>query len=101
SDRDEKQTLARIDYQASAKYSFFGRYFLTRFTQPSAYAGGTDNVLKTVNQGANDWSHSMTFGSTTVISSSIVNAVRFAINKATVDNYQTPFLDRKSTRLNS
>ena len=59
-DRDEKQTLARIDYQASAKHSFFGRYFLTRFTQPSGYAGGSDNVLKTVNQGANDWSHSLT-----------------------------------------
>ncbi len=33
----------------------------------------------------------MTFGETTVFSSSIVNSVRFAVNKAKVDNYQTPF----------
>ena len=78
SDRDEKQTLARVDYQLSSKHSFFGRYFLTRFTQPSAYAGASDNVLKTVNQGANDWSHSLTLGATTVISSSTVNSLRFA-----------------------
>src|SRR6266850_2258364 len=75
SDRDEKQTLARDDYQLSSKHSFFGRYFLTRFTQPSAYAGGSDNVLKTVNQGANDWSYSLTPGATTVISSSTVNSL--------------------------
>jgi hypothetical protein len=25
--------------------TFFGRYFLTRFTQPSGYTGGSDNVL--------------------------------------------------------
>ena len=33
----------------------------------------------------------MTLGATTVFSSSMVNALRFAVNKATVDNYQTPF----------
>ena len=95
SDRDEKQTLGRVDYQLGAKHSFFGRYFLVRFTQPSAYAGGSDNVLKTVNQGANDWSHSLTLGATTVITSSTVNSLRFAWNKATVDNYQTPFFSPK------
>src|SRR6266545_1807881 len=100
SDRDEKQTLARIDYQASAKYSFFGRYFVVRFTQPSGYAGGSDNVLKTSTQGGNDWSHSLTFGATTVLSSSIVNSVRFAVNKATVDNYQTPFFSPKDIGAN-
>src|SRR5438552_4259815 len=100
SDHDEKQTLARIDYQVSAKYSFFGRYFVVRFTQPSGYAGGSDNVLKTATQGGNDWSHSLTFGSTMVLSSSIVNSVRFAINKATVDNYQTPFFSPKDIGAN-
>ena len=95
SDRDEKQTLARIDYQASARHSFFGRYFVVRFTQPSGYSGGSDNILKTVNQGGNDWSHSLTLGATTVLSSTSVNTVRFAVNKATVDNFQTPFFSPK------
>src|SRR5581483_2774269 len=83
--RDEAQTLARVDFQAGAKHSFFGRYFLVRFTQEPGYAGGSDNVLKTVNQGANDWSHSTTLGATTVLSTSMVNSVRVAINKSTVD----------------
>ena len=35
--------------------------------------------------------HSFTFGETTVFSSAVVNALRVAVNKAKVDNYQTPF----------
>ena len=57
-------------------------------------------MLKTVNQGANDWSHSMTLGATTVFSSSIVNSLRFAVNKATVDNYQTPFFSPRDIGAN-
>ena len=60
----------------------------TRFTQPSGYAGGSDNVLKTVNPGAERLAHSLTLGDTTVLGSSIVNALRFAFNKA--DGRQLP-----------
>jgi hypothetical protein len=91
SDRDEKQPLIRIDYQLSAKHSFFGRYLGTKITSPPGYAGGNDNLLKTSTPGANDTVHSFTFGETTVFSSAVVNAVRVAVNKAKVDNYQTPF----------
>src|SRR5258705_11529608 len=92
--------MATGDYQLRLKRSFFGRCFLTRFTQQTGYAGGSDNVLKTVNQGANDWSDSLTLGATTVISSSTVNSLRFATNKATVDNYQTPFFSPKDIGAN-
>ena len=50
-DRDEKQALARIDYQTGTKHAFFGRYLVTRFTQEPGYAGGSDNVLKTSAKG--------------------------------------------------
>jgi len=100
SDRDEKQTLARIDFQAGAKHSFFGRYFVTRFTQPSGYTGGSDNLLKTSNQGTDAWSHSTTLGATTVLSSAVVNALRVAINTGDVDNYQTPFFSPKDIGAN-
>ena len=100
SDRDEKQTLARVDYQLSAKHSFFGRYFVTRFTQPAGYAGGSDNLLKTTNQGADDWSHSTTLGATTVVSTNVVNALRVAINKGYVNNFQTPFFSPKDIGAN-
>jgi hypothetical protein len=98
--RDEHQYLGRADYQLSQAQSFFGRYFLQRYTAPSGYAGGDDNVLGTVNQGANDWSHSVTLGATTVISSSTVNSLRFAVNKATVDNFQNPFFSPKDVGIN-
>jgi hypothetical protein len=91
SDRDEKQPLLRIDYQLSTKHSFFGRYLATKITSPPGYAGGSDNIIKTSTPGANDIVHSLTFGETTVFSSAVVNAVRVAVNKAKVDNYQTPF----------
>ena len=94
-DRDEKQTVARIDYQAGARHSIFGRYFVQRYTAPPGYTGGDDNVLKTRNQGTDAWSHSTTFGATTVFSNTTVNAVRVAINLSDLDNYQTPFFSPK------
>ena len=91
SDRDEKQPLIRVDYQFSAKHSFFGRYLATKVTAPPGYAGGSDNIIKTSTPGADDMVHSFTFGETTVFSSAVVNSLRVAVNKAKVDNYQTPF----------
>ena len=90
-DSDEMQVLAKIDYQTGTKHSFFGRYLVTRFTQDPGYAGGSDSLLKTSSKGADMQSHSTTFGATTVFSSSIVNALRFAVNKGKVDVFQTPF----------
>jgi hypothetical protein len=90
-DSDEMQALGKLDFQMGAKHSFFGRYLVTRFTQTPGYGGGSDSLLKTSSKGADMSSHSTTFGATTVFSSSIVNALRFAVNKGTVDVYQTPF----------
>ena len=42
--------------------------------------------------------HSLTVGETTVFSSSVVNSLRFAVNKAKVDNYQTPFFSPEGHR---
>ena len=92
-DSDEMQALAKIDYQTGTKHALFGRYLVTRFTQEPGYAGGSDSLLKTSARGANMSSHSTTAGATTVFSSSIVNAVRFAYNTGTVDVFQTPFFD--------
>ena len=100
SDRDEKQTLARVDYQAGTQHSIFGRYFVQRYTSPPGYAGGDDNVLKTRNQGTDAWSHSTTLGATTVFSPTTVNAVRFAMNISDLDNYQTPFFSPKDLGVN-
>ena len=99
-DSDEAQMLAKIDYQTGTRHSFFGRYLLTTFKQEPGYAGGSDNVLKTSAKGADMASHSTTFGATTVLSSSVVNALRFAVNKGKVDVFQTPFFSPKDIGAN-
>ena len=99
-DRNEKQTIFRADYQAGTRHSIFGRYFVQRYTAPPGYAGGEDNVLKTLNQGTDAWSHSTTLGATTVFSSTTVNAVRVAINTSDLQNYQTPFFSPKDIGAN-
>jgi hypothetical protein len=100
SDRDEAQALVKIDYQAGTNHSVFGRYFLTRITAPPGYAGGSDNILKTNVSGVDDAVHSVTLGETTVFSSTVVNAVRVSVNKAKVDNYQTPFFSPRDIGAN-
>src|SRR5688572_9913600 len=99
-DADEAQTLARIDYQTGTKHSFFGRYLLTRFKEDPGYAGGTDNLLKTSAKGSDMSSHSTIFGATTVLSSSMVNALRLAVNTGKVDVFQTPFFSPKDLGVN-
>ena len=99
-DRDDYQPLVRLDYQLSTKHSFFGRYMGTRIIQPPGYSGGSDNILKTDFPGVKDLVHSLTVGETTVFSSSVVNAARFAVNKAKVDNYQTPFFSPRDIGAN-
>jgi hypothetical protein len=103
SDRDEGQGLVKIDYQLGAKHSIFARYFATKVTAPPGYAGGSDNVLKTSVPralGADDMTHSLTFGETMVVSASVVNSLRFAINKTRVDNTQTPFFSPRDIGAN-
>jgi hypothetical protein len=100
SDRDDAQALAKIDYQAGARHSIFGRYFLTRITAPPGYAGGSDNILKTNVSGADDVVHSVTLGETTVFGPTTVNAMRVAVNKAKVDNYQTSFFSPRDIGAN-
>jgi hypothetical protein len=99
-DRDERQPLVRVDYQLSAKHSFFGRYMATQIIQPPGYSGGADNLLKTDFPGVSDMVHSFTFGETTVFNPSVVNAVHVAANKAKVDNYQTTFFSPRDIGAN-
>ena len=100
SNRDEAQPIVRVDYQLGMGHSLFGRYMASRYTQPPGYDGGTDNVLKSDTPGAADMVHSFTVGETTIFSSSVVNALRLAVNKARVDNYQTPFFSPRDIGAN-
>ncbi|HXD20005.1 MAG TPA: carboxypeptidase regulatory-like domain-containing protein [Vicinamibacterales bacterium] len=98
--QDQRQPLARVDYQLSAKHAFFGRYMATQVLAPPGYTGGSDNLLKTDFPGLNDMIHSFTAGETTVFSAAVVNAVRVAVNKTKVNTYQTPFFSPKDIGAN-
>ncbi len=99
-DRDEMQALGKVDYQLGADHSIFGRYMVSQFTAPPGYAGEGDSILKTNVSGVDDIVHSTTFGETTVFSASLVNSIRFAVNKAKVDNFQTPFFSPRDIGAN-
>jgi hypothetical protein len=90
-DSDEHQTLGRVDYQLTSNVSFFGRYFNQKYLKDPGFAGGDDNILKTAAFGSDAVLHGVNLGTTSVFGSSMVNGLRFAINKSTVDNYQNQF----------
>ena len=74
-------------------HSVFGRYMTTLIDEPPAYQGGWDNLLKTVNVGADNSAHSVTLGDTLVLGSAMVNAFRFAFNRTRVNRFNPPYLD--------
>jgi hypothetical protein len=90
-DSDEHQTLGRVDYQLTSNLSFFGRYFNQKFLKDPGFLGGDDNILKTAAFGSDASLHAVNLGTTSVFGSSMVNGVRFALNKSKVDNYQNKF----------
>jgi hypothetical protein len=90
-DSDEHQTLGRVDYQMTPNVSFFGRYFNQKFLKDPGFLGGDDNILKTDAFGSDAVLHAVSIGTTSVVGASMVNGIRFALNKSKVNNYQNQF----------
>lgn len=70
--QNEDQYIGRIDWNANAKQTIFGRYFITHFTQPGFF---NNNLLLTQNPSLNDQAQSFTLGHTYTISSNLVNSL--------------------------
>src|SRR5207247_6375595 len=80
----EQQIVSKVDSQVSGKHSIFGRYMATIYSMKNPY-NISRNVLATVDEaGRDDLAQSFAVGSTYLISSTTVNAFRFAINRAAV-----------------
>src|SRR5205814_2911330 len=92
-DSNEGQGIGRIDYQLSQDHSLFGRYMATFVKKQPAYEGGSDNVLKAADSGINNLAHALTLGDTMVFGPTMVNAIRVAYNRTTVNRYNTPYFD--------
>src|SRR5256712_1506784 len=83
---DDKQWVTRIDYQASAKHSLFGRALASY--EDNLIPTGQENILSA---GPNryDRSYAFTLGSTYLLSSSTVNAFRVSYSKVTLYQYES------------
>jgi hypothetical protein len=92
-DSNEGQGVGRIDYQMTQDHTLFGRYMATFVKKPPAYEGGSDNVLKAADSGINNLAHALTLGDTMVFGPTMVNAIRVAYNRTTVNRYNTPYFD--------
>jgi outer membrane receptor protein involved in Fe transport len=90
-DSNEGQGVGRMDYQLTADQSVFGRYMATFIKKPPAYQGGDDNVLKAANSGFDNLAHTLTLGDTWVMGPTMVNSIRVAYNRTTVNRYNTPY----------
>src|SRR6266571_4704299 len=87
---DQKQIVSKIDYQASAKHSLFGRYLYAAYDRPSSFDFTPNNVL-TANGSQVSRAHAFTFGSTYLISATTVNAFRFSFSQERKWTYADQF----------
>jgi hypothetical protein len=92
-DSNEGQGIGRIDYQMTQDHTVFGRYMATFIKKPPAYEGGSDIVIKAADGGLNNLAHALTIGDTMVFGPTMVNAIRVAYNRTTVNRYNTPYFD--------
>jgi hypothetical protein len=81
---DENQWVGRTDYILSAKHSFYARYFILDWANPSYYV---DNILTTTRAGLNDRIQSLVLGDQHSFSPTTLNAFhatygRFIVNRA-------------------
>ena len=87
------QGLGRMDYQWSSNHSVFGRYLATFDKVPSPYAQ-TGNVLTLSGGGGlNNLAQSATFGDTLVFGNNMVNSLRVAFNRTSINRGSPAFFD--------
>jgi hypothetical protein len=87
--QDEHLATSKVDYQASGKHSFFGRYMVANLLQKSTFDG--KNPLSINNYGLDDYVYGVALGHTWVISPTMVSSLRLGANRSNIvkteDNY--------------
>ena len=92
-DSKKGQALGRIDLQKSANHSIFGRYMYTFDTAPAPYAQ-TGNVLTLAGGGGLDnLAQSLTMGDTLIFGTNLVNSLRVAFNRTSINRGSPAFFD--------
>lgn len=91
--QNEHMGLGKIDYQISAKQSFFGRYFVTHSLVPSSFTG---TELSVQNAGTDDEVNSLVLGHTYIVSPSALNTFRATLDRDGITKFQVPIITPSS-----
>jgi Carboxypeptidase regulatory-like domain/TonB dependent receptor-like, beta-barrel len=100
---DEGQYVTKIDYTFNNRHTLFGRYIATTQFSPPPFtlASAQQNVLATRIGGRDNKANSFTLGENYVISSSTLNAVRFAYNRTNISRPDINFFSAPEVGINS
>ena len=91
--QNEHMGLGKIDYQISAKQSFFGRYFVTHSLTPSSFTG---TELSVQNAGTDDTVNSLVLGHTYIVGPGALNSFRATLDRVGITKFQVPILTPSS-----
>lgn len=80
---NENQYVGRVDWVASSRNSFFGRYFDTLYVNPAFFDG--KDLLLTTRSGVDDRVQEATVGDTYSFSSALINSVRLNWTRDRID----------------
>ena len=91
--QNEHMGLGKIDYQISAKQSFFGRYFVTHSLVPSSFTG---TELSVQNAGTDDEVNSLVLGHTYILGPGALNTFHATLDRDGITKFQVPILTPSS-----
>jgi len=102
SQTDENQFVGKVDYQFNSKHSFFGRYLASKVLTPPPFQleSAQQDVLVTRQGGRDNLAQMVTGGWNNVISSSTLNAVRFAFNRTSIHRTSVDFFSAPEVGIN-
>jgi hypothetical protein len=99
-ERNEGQTVTRVDYQRTANDTIFGRYMATFHKQGIAAATNVIEAQSQLNVGVDNLAESAAFGDTRVFGPSLVNGLRLTYNHTNVDRYNIKAVEPKDLGIN-
>src|SRR5688572_480825 len=88
--QDDHQFIGKVDANLSPNHSMFGRYMLTKVQITPPLQLHPDNILVSNLGGNIQYAHSLTVGDTRVLSNSVVNALRVAVNYTDIHRIHEP-----------
>jgi carboxypeptidase family protein len=97
---EELQAIGKMDVQLNQNHALFGRYMATTYVYEPPF-GESQNILSTRLGGRDNLVQSATGGDTLVLSNSVVNNARFAVNRSAVHRTHTNFFDVKDVGINT